>query len=128
MRTSGRRPIPSMTAGSGATPLRIGLLLLATLTLLAVSIATPIAAAVVTVSQQGRAFTVASLQVLKCQVVHFSNDDRFMHQIYVETAAFTFESEEQKPGTGVDVPFSKTGLFDVRCHIHPKMLVQVEVR
>ena len=93
----------------------------------ALSVTTLVAAGMVTVSQQNRAFSVAGLQLRPGDTVHFSNDDRFRHQIYVQSPSFNFESDEQAPGTTVDIPFSRAGLFEVRCHIHPKMLLPVDV-
>jgi len=34
----------------------------------------------------------------------------------------------QPPGGSVVVPFDKAGLFNVRCHIHPDMLLHVTVK
>ncbi len=85
------------------------------------------AAVVTTVIQKGRAFNVATLQIPRGGTVRFDNRDQFLHQVYVETPNFNFESDEQEPGTSIDILFTKAGLFEVRCHIHPKMLLQVEV-
>lgn len=97
------------------------------LTMATLSITGLTAAPIVTVSQQNQAFAVASLRISQGEAVHFTNDDRFLHQIYVKAPSITFESEEQEPGKTVDIQFPKTGLFEVRCHIHPKMLLRVEV-
>jgi plastocyanin len=97
-----------------------------TLTLLLAGIAG--AAGVALVSQKGRAFSISTLQVARGDVVHFSNDDKFLHQIFVDATSFDYESAEQEPGTSVEIRFPKTGAFEVRCHIHPKMLLQVDVR
>ena len=107
--------------------MRIRSVLAATLTMTALSVTALIAADSVTVSQQHRAFTIANLSIARGEVVNFSNDDRFRHQIYVESPSFTFESDEQPPGTTVSIRFTKAGLFEVRCHIHPKMLLRVDV-
>ena len=108
--------------------MRIAPKIFAALALLLLSITTLTAANVVSVVQKGRAFGVAAIKVSTGEVLRFVNNDLFLHQIYVETPSFNFESDEQEPGTNVDIQFSKTGLFQVRCHIHPKMLLQVEVR
>ena len=92
----------------------------------ALSVAT-LAAGMVTVSQQSRAFSVASLQIARGDTIRFSNNDKFRHQMYVESPSFNFETDEQAPGTAVDIAFPQAGLFQVRCHIHPKMLLQVDV-
>ena len=87
-----------------------------------------VAANTVVVAQKARAFGTGQLQVTRGDTISFDNEDKFTHQIYVESPTFTYESDEQPPGTHVDVTFPKTGLFEVRCHIHPKMLLHVDVR
>ena len=97
---------------------------------LAVTAVLPAAAAaagIVTVSQQNRAFAVSNERITHGQTVRFNNDDQFRHQIYVESPSFNFESDEADPGTSVDILFAKAGVFQVRCHIHPKMLLTVDV-
>ncbi len=107
--------------------MRIKLGIFLCLTLVVLSITGLAAANVVNVTQKGRAFGVASLRVMRGEVVRFTNDDVFLHQIYVDNPSFKFESDEQEPGTSVEIQFTKVGLFEVRCHIHPKMLLQVDV-
>lgn len=85
-------------------------------------------AGLATVAQRGRAFAVPSVQVARGDTVRFVNDDAFLHQIFVDSLVFRFESEEQEPGMNVDVRFTSAGTFTVRCHIHPKMTLQVEAR
>ncbi len=100
---------------------------------LAMTAVLPAAAAVaavggiVTVSQQNRAFAVSNERIAHGQTIRFDNDDQFRHQIYVESPSFNFESDEADPGTTVDILFAKAGVFQVRCHIHPKMLLTVDV-
>jgi len=85
-------------------------------------------AGIVNVSQQNRAFSVSTIQISRGDTVRFTNEDEFTHQIYVESPAMTFESDEQNPGEVVDVPFTTSGTFPVHCHIHPKMHLEVTVR
>jgi plastocyanin len=86
-----------------------------------------LASGVMIVSQVSRAFSVGELRIARSDRVRFSNDDKFRHQIYVESESFSFESDEQDPGTIVEINFTKVGYFEVRCHIHPKMLLTVDV-
>lgn len=108
------------------TAVRLAPILLFVLAMAALSVTTLVAAEIVTVSQQGRSFTTANLRIHPGDTVRFNNEDRFRHQIYVQAPSFKFESDEQAPGTAVDIPFTQAGLFEVRCHIHPKMLLQVD--
>lgn len=97
--------------------------------LLAAATATgALAGRAVVVSQQNRAFRVLEVQVARGDTVRFSNDDAFLHQIFVQSPAMRFESEEQEPGQFVEVSFPASGAFEVRCRIHPKMLLRVDVR
>ena len=96
-----------------------------TATLLVASVAA--VAGVAIVSQKGRAFSVGTLQIARGDVVRFSNDDKFRHQIFVDAASFDYDSAEQDPGTSVEIHFPTAGSFEVRCHIHPKMLLKIDV-
>lgn len=80
------------------------------------------------VSQKGRAFNVKELAVAVGDMVHFVNDDEFIHQIFVKARNFEFDSSESEPGHVIDLRFSEAGTFDVRCHIHPKMLLKVTAK
>ena len=86
------------------------------------------AATTITISQQNRAFATSAVQVGRADTIHFTNEDEFTHQIYVDAPAMTFESDEQEPGQAVDIRFPTAGVFQVRCHIHPKMLLTVTVK
>ena len=80
------------------------------------------------VSQARRAFSVRELTIRAGDVVRFSNVDEFLHHIYVRSATFSFNSGEQEPGRNVDVTFPVKGVFEVRCEVHPKMLLTVTVQ
>jgi plastocyanin len=80
------------------------------------------------ISQKGRAFNLKEITVEHGDVVHFGNDDEFIHQIYVKSSDFNFDSDESEPGNTIDVKFAKPGVFEVHCHIHPKMGLVVTVK
>ncbi len=79
------------------------------------------------IAQKRRAFAVGNLAITSGDHVVFTNEDEFLHQIYVDSPAMTFDSPEQPPGQTIEVVFSRRGTFRVRCHIHPKMLLIVRV-
>ena len=83
---------------------------------------------VVEVSQRDRAFATPAVNVPLDGILRFSNDDEFIHQIFIDMPGMTYESDEQEPGKTVDVRFTKPGTFEVRCHIHPRMMLRVTVR
>ena len=101
--------------------------LLAILALCAIMPLVVKAAQVITVTQIGRAFSLSELTVRRGDVVRFVNADRFLHQVSVSGSGTNVVSDEQEPGKSLDVTFDKTGLFKVRCEIHPKMLLTVTV-
>ena len=80
------------------------------------------------VAQKHRSFSPSVVTIKLGDSVEFSNDDEFLHQIYVDSKAMNFDSAEQPPGQTIRVVFSQSGTFQVRCHIHPKMLLTVHVK
>lgn len=82
----------------------------------------------VTVVQNNRSFNPDVIEIAKDTIVHFANEDEFIHQIYVKSDSTNFDSAEQVPGTTIDIPFDAAGTFSVRCHIHPKMRLTVTVK
>lgn len=90
--------------------------------------ALPTQAATVSVIQQGRSFKPAEVTLHPGDVLQISNQDEFIHQIYVDSDKMSFDSDEQLPGHMISIPFPKAGDFSIRCHIHPKMLLTVHVK
>jgi plastocyanin len=80
------------------------------------------------VSQRDRAFDLKEITVAVGDIIHFDNEDEFIHQIYIDAPDFSFDSGESYPGDSIDVTFTKRGTYMVRCHIHPKMLLKVTVK
>jgi len=85
------------------------------------------AAAVHRIVQKGRAFALGDITIPRGDTVLFTNEDEFLHQIYVDSKSMPFDSPEQAPGQTIEVNFPRSGTFPVRCHIHPKMLLTVRV-
>ena len=81
-----------------------------------------------TIVQSGRAFHPDEITIKHGESLTFSNRDEFIHQIYVKSDPPLFDSAEQPPGQDVKVTFPALGDFEVRCHIHPKMLLIVHVK
>lgn len=81
-----------------------------------------------TIVQTGRAFRPLEATIGHGETLNFSNQDEFIHQIYIDSDALKFDSAEQPPGTVVPVRFPSAGEFTVRCHIHPKMKLLVHVK
>ncbi|MFO1246937.1 MAG: hypothetical protein U1E93_01665 [Alphaproteobacteria bacterium] len=77
------------------------------------------------VIQKGRTFRPATVTIVRGERVTFTNEDSFIHQIYVDGL---FDSEEKGPGENLNETFPKSGAFKVRCHIHPIMRMTVVVK
>ncbi len=81
-----------------------------------------------TVVQTGRAFHPDEITINRGATVNFANQDEFIHQIYVDSQGFNYDSEEQEPGETLHITFPTAGTYPIRCHIHPKMLLTVHVK
>jgi len=81
------------------------------------------------VSQKGRKFSVASLNISTGSTIRIVNDDAdLQHHVYVDTNTFRFDSGDQDPGSSTDIVFSVPGTFPVLCGIHPKMKLVMTVK
>ncbi len=90
----------------------------------------PLAAADVpgiVVEQFHRAFSLSTISIHRGSAITFSNVDEFDHEVYVDSPNFNYDSFEQSPGDRAVVTFTNVGSFEVRCHIHPKMHLHVDV-
>lgn len=77
-----------------------------------------------TIVQKGRRFLPTEITIRKGETLTVTNDDEFIHQIYSEGL---FDTEEKRPGQNIVESFPRSGTFEVRCHIHPKMKLMVRV-
>ncbi len=97
----------------------------------AVVVAAPLSPAragrTVVVAQEHRRFAVDTLTISRGDIVRFLNADEFLHQIYIKAIGFSAPSGEE-PGQQIDVAFPTSGTFEVRCEIHPRMLLTVTVQ
>jgi len=78
-----------------------------------------------TIVQQGRTFRPGEIAINRGETLTFTNNDEFIHQIYVSGL---FDSDERAPGQNISESFPDAGTFEVRCHIHPKMKLVVHVK
>lgn len=75
-----------------------------------------------TIVQKGRRFNPGEITIRRGESLTFTNNDEFIHQIYVTGL---FDSDERVPGQTLAENFPQAGTFEVRCHIHPKMKLVV---
>jgi plastocyanin len=81
------------------------------------------------ISQKGREFHPGEVTIKRGETIEIVNDDGdLLHHAYIDSAKFSFDSGDQKPGSRTDITFPMSGDFDVLCAIHPKMKLMVHVR
>lgn len=80
------------------------------------------------VSQKNKAFSVKAMKVKAGESVVFRNDDAFFHNIFSLSEGHSFDLGSFPRGESRKATFSKPGMIEVECAIHPemKMVVQVE--
>ena len=82
-----------------------------------------------TVSQKNRVFSPRAVALDQGEAVVFVNDDgELLHHVHSDDPRFPFDIGEQPAGVPKSVRFTARGVFEVRCGIHPRMLLQVTVR
>jgi len=81
------------------------------------------------ISQKGREFHPGAVTIKRGETIQIVNDDGdLLHHAYIDSAKFSFDSGDQKPGSKTDITFPVSGDFDVLCAIHPKMKLAVHVQ
>lgn len=109
------------------TPSRGALALIFGVSAAAGALGPSLASGPIHISQQNQVFDRTEIDVPRGQVVEITNDDPFLHHIYIESPKFNFDSKEQRPGQKVSIRFDQAGDFTLKCAIHLKMKLQVTV-
>jgi len=78
-----------------------------------------------TIQQKNRRFVPAQIDIARGSAITFTNNDEFVHQMYVDGL---FDSDGKRPGETLTENFPRSGTFEVKCHIHPKMKLVVRVK
>ena len=87
------------------------------------------AAATTVIDQQRQRFSISSLLILTGDTVSYVNYDDVRHNILVigpDGSAVDWGLQE--PEQTINVSFARFGLYVVRCSIHQKMKMKIEVR
>jgi cytochrome c peroxidase len=85
------------------------------------------AVATTTVSQKDRRFTPGAILLKVGEALRILNDDTRTHNVRLDGANASFNSDAQSPGDTVTIGFDKPGHYDVICGIHPEMRLSVNV-
>lgn len=101
---------------------------LAALIALGLAAGPALTASLISVSQRNRTFELAELQVASGSAVRFNNDDDFPHQVAVRGPSLQYESDLIEPHQFIEIKFPSPGSFEVRCGVHPRMRMTIQVR
>ena len=85
------------------------------------------AAEEVVISQKGKAFSEKKVSLKVGDSISFVNDDDITHNVYSRSKGHKFDIGAQRPGTSVSHEFTAPGKVKVRCAIHPRMKLTVNV-
>ena len=80
------------------------------------------------ISQKKKRFRPKVLNVKVGDTLKFINDDRFAHNLFSESKGYEFEVRKKMPGQNHVLKLTKPGSFEVRCVIHPRMKMTVNVK
>lgn len=80
-----------------------------------------------TISQKAKSFAPHAVEIRVGQTVEILNDDDTVHNAYCAAPGFKYNAGPQQPGSSSKVVFTSAGTFQLRCAIHPKMLLTVKV-
>jgi len=81
----------------------------------------------VTVAQEDKAFAVKQVSIKAGDSVTFVNNDSVTHNVYSKSKGNKFDSGAQGPSASMTQVFATPGKVKVRCAIHPRMKLTVNV-
>ena len=79
------------------------------------------------VGQHKKKFTTSQLKVKVGDTIHFTNQDPFFHNIYSLSETQAFDLGSYPKGQHRSITAEKTGAIEVKCAIHPRMKMTIEV-
>ena len=78
------------------------------------------------VSQAGKLFTPAEIEITRGDTVGFVNDDAITHNVFAKS--MNLNTGAMKPGDSREVTFDAPGKVEVKCAIHPMMKMTISVK
>lgn len=84
-------------------------------------------AADVTVTQENKAFSEKEMTIKAGDSVTFVNNDTVTHNVYSRSKGNKFDTGGQAPSASMTRAFSSPGKVKVRCAIHPRMKLTINV-
>jgi plastocyanin len=95
--------------------------------ILAAASAAVLAASTVQVGQRNRLFEKTTVSIAAGDSVEFLNNDTVAHNV-MESGADAFNLGVMKPGEKKSRKFDRAGKHEVKCALHPRMKMTVEVK
>src|ERR1044072_5799506 len=71
--------------------------------------------------QKNKAFSTSALTIKAGDALTFVNADQGAHNVYAVEPGLAFDLRLQPPGSAGTVRFSRAGVANVACAIHPRM-------
>lgn len=84
-------------------------------------------AGTVVISQKDKTFSQDNVSLKVGDSISFVNDDNITHNVYSRSKGHRFDIGAQQPGSAEEHQFSAPGEVKVRCAIHPRMKLTVNV-
>jgi plastocyanin len=85
-------------------------------------------ASVPIVHQRNNVFDPGRVEIPRGESVQFTNEDPFIHHLYIESPNFTYDSGDQRPGRMIRISFDQPGEYVLKCAIHLKMQLEISVK
>jgi plastocyanin len=79
------------------------------------------------IAQRDERFHPNRVLLKRGESLQVTNEDRFIHHVFVDSPEMKYDSGEQRPGRVLTIPFEKPGEFVLECAIHLKMKLRVTV-
>ena len=99
---------------------------------LSVAVAAALVGAVVAesvrIAQRDEKFHPGAIELRRGDVLSVTNDDPFVHHLFVESPRFNYDSGLQRPGRTLAITFDRPGDYVLECAIHLKMKLKVTVK
>lgn len=80
-----------------------------------------------TITQQDKKFSESDVTIKAGDSITFVNNDTVTHNIYSRSKGSRFDSGAQAPNDSLTHQFSSPGQVKIRCAIHPRMKLTVNV-
>jgi plastocyanin len=79
------------------------------------------------ITQKNVEFSHKEIGVKLGDTIYFVNTDNVTHNVFSVSDTFQFDAQMQEPGQTTVVRFTKAGVFEIRCAMHPRMKLKVIV-